>query len=180
MSNTTRIKDRYQQEVVPQLQKEFGYKNPHQVPKITKVVLNMGFGREGVQNSKIADEAIGDLTRIAGQKAIVRKAKKSIANFKLREGVAIGASVTLRDARMYEFIDRLITVALPRVRDFRGIPKKAFDGRGNYSFGIKEQNIFPEIESDKSRGLNATFVTTAKTNDEAKFLLEKLGFPLRK
>lgn len=176
----TRMEERYQNEVVPELQKEFGYKNIHEVPKLLKVVLNMGLGREAVQNSKIVDEAAKDLTMIAGQKSIIRKSKKSIANFKLREGLAIGASVTLRKRMMFEFVDRLVTVALPRVRDFRGISRKAFDGRGNYSLGITEQNIFPEIENDKTRGLNATFVTTAKTNKEAEFLLEKLGFPFRK
>lgn len=180
IANTVRMQEKYQKEVVPQLQQEFGYKNPHEVPRLVKVVLNMGLGREAVQNAKIVDEAAVDLSKVAGQKAIIRKSKKSIANFKLREGLAIGASVTLRSKKMYEFVDRLVTVALPRVRDFRGISRKAFDGRGNYSLGISEQNIFPEIENDKSRGLSATFVTTAKTNKEAEFLLEKLGFPFRK
>ena len=178
--DTARFIEKYNKEVVPLLKAEFGYKNPHQVPKLVKVVLNMGLGREAVQNGKIVDEAAADLTKVAGQKSVIRKSKKSIANFKLREGLAIGASVTLRSKRMYEFVDRLVTVALPRVRDFRGISRKAFDGRGNYSLGITEQNIFPEIENDKNRGLSATFVTTAKTNKEAEFLLEKLGFPFRK
>ena len=142
---TLRLKELYDQEIVPELRKQFGYKNPMEVPRLVKVVLNMGLG-EAVQNAKVVDAASADLARIAGQKPVVRRAKKSIANFKLREGMPIGASVTLRRERMFEFVDRLLSIALPRVRDFRGIPRNAFDGRGNYSVGIAEQIIFPEID----------------------------------
>jgi large subunit ribosomal protein L5 len=177
--STPRLKERYDKEIVPVLTEHFSYGNGHQVPKLEKVVLNMGVG-EAIQNSKLVDAAVEDLTRIAGQKAIIRRARKSIANFKLREGMPIGACVTLRNEKMYEFVDRLVNVALPRVKDFRGISRKAFDGRGNYSLGITEHLIFPEIESDKTRGLSVTFVTSAKTNEEAEMLLEKFGFPFKK
>jgi len=177
--STARLKERYRKEILPQLKEEGGYKNVHEVPRLEKVVLNMGVG-EGVQNSKLVDEAVEDLTRIAGQRATLRRARKSIANFKLREGMPIGAAVTLRNDQMYEFVDRLVTVALPRVRDFRGVSRKSFDGRGNYSMGITEHLIFPEIETDKVKGLSATFVTSAKTNKEAELLLEKFGFPFTK
>jgi len=177
-----RLKEKYVKEVFPALKSDFDYKNPHQVPKIVKVVLNMGVGRAGVQNSKAVDAAAADLELIAGQKPVITKARKSIANFKLREGMPIGCSVTLRGKRMYEFLDRLVNVALPRVRDFRGISRKSFDGAGNYSMGVTEQIIFPEISLDKTtiKGLSITVVTTAKTNDEARALLEKTGFPFRK
>jgi large subunit ribosomal protein L5 len=175
-----RLKELYKKEIIPQLQEKFSYKNTHQVPKLTKVVLNMGLG-EAVQNSKAIDGALADLAKITGQQPVVRRAKKSIANFKLREGMPIGASVTLRREMMYEFLDRLVSVALPRVRDFRGVPRK-FDGRGNYSLGINEQIIFPEIDIEKTtvRGLSITLVTTAKTNEEGEALLERFGFPFRK
>jgi large subunit ribosomal protein L5 len=177
-----RLRAKYESEVMAQLINKFGYKNPMQVPKVTKIVLNMGLG-EAVQNSKILDSAQEELAQIAGQKPVVRRARKSIANFKLREGVPIGCSVTLRSDRMWEFFDRLITFALPRVRDFKGVSKKAFDGRGNYSLGIREHIIFPEInydKIDKIKGLNVTFVTTAKRDDESFALLELLGMPFRK
>ena len=176
-----RLREKYKANVVPSLKEKFGYKNPTQIPRLEKVVLNMGLG-EAVQNAKVLESALSDLTLIAGQKPVVRRAKKSIAAFKLREGMPIGASVTLRRERMYEFVDRLISVALPRVRDFRGISRKAFDGRGNYSLGIQEQIIFPEINLDKTqiRGLSVTFVTSANTNVEGEALLENLGMPFRK
>lgn len=177
-----RLKDQYNNEVTAKLKEEFGYQNPLEVPRLVKVVLNMGVGREAVANSKAIDGAVADLERISGQKAVVRRAKKSIANFKLREGMPIGASVTLRKERMWEFLDRLVSIALPRVRDFRGIARNSFDGRGNYSMGVAEQIIFPEIDMDKStiRGLNISVVTTAKTDREGEALLEHLGFPFRK
>jgi large subunit ribosomal protein L5 len=174
-----RLKELYQKEVAGKLQAEFGIKNPMAVPKIEKIVLNMGLG-EAVQNAKILDTAVEELTAIAGQHAVITKAKKSIANFKLREGMPIGARVTLRGSRMYEFLDRLIHVALPRVRDFRGVSKRAFDGRGNYTLGVRDHLIFPEIDYskvDKSKGMNITIVTTAKTDDQARFLLKELGMP---
>ncbi len=176
-----RLQQKYKEEVVPALQEAFKYKNPNQVPKVEKVVLNMGVGRLAVQNSKAVDAAIADLEVIAGQKPVVRKARKSIANFKLREGMPIGASVTLRNQRMYEFLDRLVSIALPRVRDFRGISGKAFDGRGNYSMGITEQIIFPEINLDKTtiKGLSITVVTSAQSDEEGKALLKNVGFPFR-
>lgn len=176
-----RMKEVYKKEAIPSLQEQFEYKNPYQVPKLVKVVLNMGIG-EAVTNSKLIDTALNDLAAITGQKPVVRRAKKSIANFKLREGMPIGASVTLRRENMWEFVDRLVNIALPRVRDFRGISRTAFDGRGNYSLGIAEQIIFPEIDMEKTtiRGLSVTFVTTAKTDEEARLLLERLGFPFRK
>lgn len=175
-----RLQEKYRKEVVPSLQSRFEYKNVSQVPKIEKVVLNMGVGR-AVQDSKAVDAACEDLAVITGQKPVVRRAKKSIANFKLREGMPIGASVTLRRDRMYEFLDRLVNVALPRVRDFRGISAKSFDGRGNYSLGISEQIIFPEINLDKTtiKGLSMTVVTSAGSDDEARELLRDLGFPFR-
>ncbi len=174
-----RILTKYRTEVVPVLTKEFGYKNPNEVPKLVKVVLNMGLGAEK-GNSKSFNIAVEELAVIAGQKPVVTVAKKSIANFALREGQKIGAKVTLRGDKMYEFFDRLTAIALPRVRDFKGISDKSFDGKGNYSMGIKEQLIFPEIvyeKVEKIRGFDITFVTTAKTNEEAKALLKALGLP---
>jgi len=176
----SRLQEVYKKEVIPKLQEQFGYKNVNQVPRLEKIVLNMGVG-EAVTNSKVIESAVADLTKISGQKPTIRAAKKAIANFKLREGLPIGAAVTLRSERMYEFLVRLITVALPRVRDFRGVSKTALDGRGNYSLGLTEQIIFPEIDMEKTdiRGLNVTFVTTAETNEEAKALLDGFGFPFR-
>jgi len=176
-----RLHDRYLNEIAPALQQKFAYKNVMQIPKVDKIVINMGIG-EAVQNSKAIDSAVGDLMKIAGQKPIVTRAKKSIAAFKLRAGMPIGCKVTLRGQRMFEFMDRLLNVALPRVRDFRGISAKAFDGRGNYTLGIKEQLIFPEIEYDKIdklRGMDVVFVTTAKTDEEARELLRGFGMPYR-
>lgn len=177
-----RLFEKYRNEVMPKLRKQFGYKNVHQIPRLEKVVVNMGVGGEAVIDSKIMDGVVADLARITGQRPSIRRAKKSIANFKLRKGMPIGAAVTLRRDRMYEFVDRFIHIALPRVRDFRGIPKNAFDSRGNYSLGLAEQIIFPEIDLDKSksRGMNITFVTSAKNSDEGYALLEELGFPFRK
>lgn len=177
-----RLREMYKTEVVPALCEKFAFKNVHQAPKMEKIVINMGVG-EAVQNGKALEAAIGDLTLISGQKPIITKAKNSIATFKLREGMPIGCKVTLRGERMYEFIDRLIVSALPRVRDFKGISNKGFDGRGNYTLGVKEQLIFPEIDFDKIdklRGMNITFVTTAKTDEEAKELLSLLGAPFAK
>ncbi|WP_425805396.1 50S ribosomal protein L5 [Desulfitobacterium sp. Sab5] len=177
-----RLKDKYVQEIAPALQQKFNYKNVMQTPKLEKVVINMGVG-EAIQNSKAIDSAVSDLTKIAGQKPIVTRAKKSIAAFKLRAGMPIGTKVTLRGDRMYEFVDRLMNVALPRVRDFRGVSGKSFDGRGNYTLGIKEQLIFPEIEYDqidKLRGMDIVFVTTAKTDEEARELLGMLGMPYQR
>jgi large subunit ribosomal protein L5 len=176
-----RMKERYFTTVVPALMKERGYTNPYQVPRLEKIVINMGVG-EGRENAKVLDFATADLQLITGQKPVVTRAKKSIANFKLREGVPIGAKVTLRSARMYEFFDRLVNVALPRVRDFRGVPAKAFDGRGNYALGLREQLIFPEIvydKVDKVRGMDVIIVTTARTDENAKALLAHLGMPFR-
>ena len=176
-----RLKEHYQTELIPQLMKEFNYKNTMQVPRIQKLLLSMGVG-EAIQNIKVLDSALVELMTIAGQKAVTTKAKKSIANFKLRQGMPIGCMVTLRKDKMYEFFDRLVNVALPRVRDFRGVSGKSFDGRGNYSLGIKEQIIFPEIEYDKIdkiKGLNINIVTTAKTDEEGKALLRLLGMPFR-
>jgi len=175
------IKQNYIKEIVPALMEEFGYKSPMQVPKLEKIVLNMGLGA-AIQNSKLIDDGVYTLTRISGQKPLVTKAKKAISNFKLREGMSIGVSVTLRGGRMYEFLERLITAAIPRIRDFKGVSSKAFDGRGNYTMGIKEQLIFPEIDYDKLgsvQGLNLTIVTTAKTDAEGKSLLKRLGMPFR-
>ena len=176
-----RLQDFYQNAVTKKLTEQFEYKNPMQVPRIEKIVINIGLG-EATQNPKVVDAALEDLTKITGQKPVIRRAKKSIANFKLREGIPIGVSVTLRRDRMFEFLDRLITVALPRVRDFRGVPRNAFDGRGNYSLGLAEQIIFPEIDIEKStvRGMNVTFVTSAKSDKEGEALLEAFGFPFRK
>jgi large subunit ribosomal protein L5 len=177
------FKKKYQEEVRPALVKEFGYKNAMEVPKLQKIVINIGLGRESADNSKVIDNAANDLQMIVGQKPVITKARKAIANFKLREGRPIGVSVTLRGPRMYDFMDRLINLALPRVRDFRGISADSFDGRGNYTLGIKEQLIFPEIEYDKIdkvRGMEMTFVTTAKTDDEGRALLRFYGMPFVK
>jgi large subunit ribosomal protein L5 len=176
-----RLKEYYTKEVVPALVREFHYKNPLEVPRMVKIVVNMGLG-EAIQNIKILDSAVEELTRITGQKPIITKARKSIATFKLRQGMSIGCCVTLRSERMYEFFDRLVSVAIPRVRDFRGVSPKSFDGRGNFSLGLKEQIIFPEIEYDKVdkiRGMNIAIVTTAKTDDEARQLLKLMGMPFR-
>jgi large subunit ribosomal protein L5 len=177
-----RFKQRYTETVVPSLKKQFNYKSAMEIPRLDKVVINMGLG-SAVQNSKIIDAAVTELGMITGQKPVVTKAKKSIASFKLREGQAIGAMVTLRKDRMWEFLDRLITFALPRVRDFRGVSTRAFDGRGNYTLGIKEQIVFPEIEYDKVsniHGMNVSFVTTAKNDEQGRALLTELGMPFRK
>jgi large subunit ribosomal protein L5 len=177
----TRLRARYEKDVVPALRKEFGYTNIMAVPRITKVVINMGLG-EATQNAKIVDTGAEELAKITGQKAAVTRAKKSIAQFKVRKNMPIGAMVTLRGERMYEFLDRLIAIALPRVRDFRGISPRGFDGRGNYTFGLRDQLIFPEIDYlkvDKSRGMNISVVTTAKTNEEARRLLQLVGMPFR-
>jgi len=176
-----RLKDIYINEIVPKLMKDFNYKSVMQVPKITKVVLNMGLG-EAIQNVKILDSAVEEIGLVAGQKAVITKAKKSIATFKLRQGMPIGAMVTLRKNKMYEFLDRLLNISLPRVRDFKGVPPKAFDGKGNYSLGVKEQLIFPEInydKIDKIKGMNISIVTTAKTDEEGRALLKYLGMPFR-
>jgi large subunit ribosomal protein L5 len=176
-----RLKDYYLEKVVPALIKEFNYKNPMQVPKMEKIVINMGLG-EAIQNVKIIDGAVQELAAITGQKPVINKAKKSIATFKLRQGMPIGCSVILRKSNMYEFFDRLVNAALPKVRDFRGISPNAFDGRGNFSIGLQEQIIFPEIEYDKVdkvRGMNITIVTTAKTDAEARFLLKLMGVPFK-
>ncbi|OGP67824.1 MAG: 50S ribosomal protein L5 [Deltaproteobacteria bacterium RBG_16_44_11] len=176
-----RLKNYYLSEVVPALTKEFNYKNPMQVPKMQKIVINMGLG-EAIQNVKIIDGAVQELAMITGQKPVITKAKKSIATFKLRQGMAIGCSVTLRKEIMYEFFDRLVNVALPKVRDFRGISPQAFDGRGNFSIGLQEQIIFPEVEYDKVekiKGMNITIVTTAKTDNEARVLLKLMGVPFK-
>jgi large subunit ribosomal protein L5 len=176
-----RLKERYQKEIAPSLAKEFGIENPMAVPRLDKIVLNMGMG-EAIANAKVLDTATTELTSIAGQKPVITKAKKSIASFKLRQGMPIGVMVTLRGERMYEFFDRLVSVALPRVRDFRGVSPKAFDGRGNYTIGIREQLIFPEIDFnkvDKLRGMNISIVTTARNDDQARALLKSLGMPFR-
>lgn len=176
-----RLRERYRKVVLPALMKELGYTNPLRVPRIEKIVINMGLG-EAKDNVKVLDAASADLAAVSGQKPVITRAKKSIANFKLRAGVPIGAKVTLHGARMYEFLDRLINVALPRVRDFRGVPLKAFDGRGNYALGLKEQVIFPEIvydKIDKVRGMDVIVVTTAKTDQDARALLAHLGMPFR-
>ena len=176
-----RLKHVYRKEIAPALTKQFGYASPMQVPRISKIVLNMGVG-EATADRKILDNAIGDMTKISGQKPVITKARKAIAGFKIREGYPIGCMVTLRQERMYEFLDRLVTVALPRVRDFRGVSGRGFDGRGNYNMGVKEQIIFPEIEYDKIdalRGMNITITTTAKTDAEAKALLAAFKFPFK-
>jgi len=180
-SATPRLQSLYKDVVAPALMKQFGYKSLMQVPRISKITLNMGVG-EAVADKKIMDNAVGDLTKIAGQKPVVTKSKKSIATFKIRDGYPVGTMVTLRARRMYEFLDRLVTIALPRVRDFRGISARAFDGRGSYNMGIKEQIIFPEIDYDKIdaiRGLNISITTTAKTDEEARALLVAFRFPFR-
>ena len=176
-----RLKEQYNKEIVPALIKQFGYKSTMQVPRLSKIVLNMGVG-EAVSDKKILDNAMGDLTKLSGQKPVVTKARKSIAAWKIRTGYPIGCMVTLRQERMYEFLDRLVSIALPRVRDFRGVSSRSFDGRGNYNLGVKEQIIFPEIEYDKIdalRGLNITIATTAKTDAEAKALLAAFRFPFK-
>ena len=180
-SSKARLAEVYKSEVIPGLVKEFNYKSVMEVPRITKIVLNMGVG-EAVADKKVLDHAVGDMTLIAGQKPIITKAKKSIAGFKIRDGYPIGCKVTLRGPRMYEFLDRLISVAIPRIRDFRGISAKSFDGRGNCNMGVREQIIFPEVEYDKIdvlRGLNVTITTTAKTDKEARSLLSAFRFPFR-
>lgn len=177
-----RLVNRYKNEVVPALRKEFGYTNPMEIPRLEKVVINVGLG-DALQNPKLVDVVVNEISSICGQRAVVTKAKKSIATFKLRQGMSIGVMVTLRSRRMYEFLDRLMNVALPRVRDFRGVSPKAFDGKGNYALGIKEHIIFPEISLDKIEkvyGMNICVVSTAKTDDEARALLTHLGMPFRK
>ena len=176
-----RLQEIYKEKVVPQLVEKFGYKSIMEVPRLTKITLNMGLG-EAVADKKVLEHAVGDLTKIAGQKPVITKSRKAIAGFKIREGYPIGTMVTLRGNAMYEFLDRFVTVALPRVRDFRGVSGRAFDGRGNYNIGVKEQIIFPEIEYDKIdalRGMNISITTTAKTDDEAKALLAAFKFPFR-
>jgi len=178
---TARLEQQYQQEIVPELVKKFGYKSLMEVPRITKITLNMGVGK-ATQDKKILDNAVADLTKIAGQKPIITKAKKSVANFKVRAGAPIGCMVTLRHHRMYEFLDRLVSIAMPRIRDFRGVSGRAFDGRGNYNMGVKEQIIFPEIDFDQIdalRGMDIAITTTAKSDEEAKALLEAFRFPFR-
>ena len=178
----SRLKEQYQNEIIDAMNKKFGYKNIMEVPKLDKIVINMGVG-EAKDNAKVLESAIADMEKIAGQKAVVTRAKNSVANFKIREGMPIGCKVTLRGERMYEFVDRLVNLALPRVRDFRGVNPNAFDGRGNYALGIKEQLIFPEIEYDKIdkvRGMDVIFVTTAKTDEEARELLRLFNMPFAK
>ncbi len=178
----SRLKEQYKNEIVDAMIKKFGYKNIMEVPKLDKVVINMGVG-EAKDNAKVLESAVADMEKIAGQKAVVTRAKNSVANFKIREGMPIGCKVTLRGERMYEFVDRLVNLALPRVRDFRGVNPNAFDGRGNYALGIKEQLIFPEIEYDKIdkvRGMDVIFVTTAKTDEEARELLRQFNMPFAK
>ena len=178
---TARLQEIYKEQVVPALMKQFGYKSVMEVPRFTKITLNMGLG-EAINDKKVIELAVGDLTKIAGQKPVVTKAKKAIAGFKIRQGYPIGAMVTLRGERMFEFLDRFVTVALPRVRDFRGVSGRSFDGSGNYNIGVKEQIIFPEIEYDKIdalRGLNISITTTAKNDEEAKALLSAFKFPFR-
>ena len=178
----SRLKEQYQNEIIDAMIKKFGYKNIMEVPKLDKVVINMGVG-EAKENAKVLESAVADMEKIAGQKAVITRAKNSVANFKIREGMPIGCKVTLRGEKMYEFVDRLINLALPRVRDFRGVNPNAFDGRGNYALGIKEQLIFPEIEYDKVdkvRGMDVIFVTTAKTDEEARELLKQFNMPFAK
>ena len=182
MSYVPRLRAKYHSEVAPKLQKEFGYKSPMQVPRLVKIAVNQGLGN-AVGDKKIVENAVNEMTLITGQKAVGTVSKKDISNFKLRKGMPIGARVTLRGDKMYEFLDRLISVALPRTRDFRGVASKGFDGHGNFTFGVKEQIIFPEIDLDKIKqinGMDITFVTTATTNEEAKALLEEFGFPFTK
>ncbi len=176
-----RLQEHYKENVVPELVQKFGYKSVMEVPRISKITLNMGVGKS-TQDKKILDNAVADLTKIAGQKPVVTKAKKSVANFKVRAGFPIGCMVTLRGQRMYEFLDRLVSIAIPRIRDFRGVSNRSFDGRGNYSIGVREQIIFPEVEYDKVdtlRGLNISITTTAKTDDEARALLAAFRFPFK-
>ncbi|MBN1292224.1 MAG: 50S ribosomal protein L5 [Candidatus Latescibacteria bacterium] len=176
-----RLKEKYEKEIAPALMEEFKYRSMMQIPKLTKIIVNMGVG-EAVQDIKNLDGAVEDITIITGQKPILRRAKKSISNFKLRTGMPVGCKVTLRRDRMYEFLDRLLTFAIPRIRDFRGVPGRSFDGHGNYTLGVKEQIIFPEIDYDKidkTRGMDITFVTTAKKDEEAKALLKTFGMPFR-
>ena len=176
-----RLKERYQKEVAPAIAKEFGIENPMAIPRVQKIVLNMGMG-EAIANAKILDTASEELRTITGQKPVITKAKKSIASFKLRQGMPIGVMVTLRGERMYEFLDRFVSIALPRVRDFRGVSPKAFDGRGNYTIGVREQLIFPEIDFnkvDKLRGMNITIITSARNDEQARALLKGLGMPFR-
>jgi large subunit ribosomal protein L5 len=176
-----RLKERYQKDIAPAIAKEFGISNPMAIPRVEKIVINMGMG-EAISNAKILDTAVDELRAVTGQKPVITKAKKSIASFKLRQGMPIGVMVTLRGDRMYEFLDRLVSVALPRVRDFRGVSPKAFDGRGNYTIGVREQLIFPEIDFnkvDKLRGMNISIVTTARNDDQARALLKSLGMPFR-
>ena len=178
---SARLRDKYQKDVIPALQKEFGYKNVMAVPKIQKVVVNMGLG-EATSNAKLVDVGADELARVTGQKPVTRRAKKSIAAFKVRKGMPIGTMVTLRGERMWEFLDRLMTIALPRVRDFKGVSPKGFDGRGNYTLGLRDQLMFPEIDYmkvDKARGMNVSVVTTAKTDEEARKLLQFIGMPFR-
>ncbi|MBF4509566.1 MAG: 50S ribosomal protein L5 [Aeromicrobium sp.] len=179
---TPRFKDTYRTEVVPALMERFGYTNVHQVPRLEKIVLNMGVGA-ATQDAKLLENAVSDMTIISGQKPAITRAKKSIAGFKLREGMAVGCKVTLRGDRMWEFMDRLLSTALPRIRDFRGVSAKSFDGRGNYSLGVNEQLIFPEVDYDKVdkiRGMDITFVTSAKTDEECRAFLESFGFPFKR
>ena len=178
----SKLKEQYKEEIIPELMKKFEYKSSMQIPKVEKIVLNMGVG-DAVANAKVLDDAVEELTLITGQKPVVTKAKKSIANFKLREGMPIGCKVTLRGERMYQFLDKLVSIALPRVRDFHGVSGNAFDGRGNYTLGVKEQLIFPEINFDKVkkiRGMDIVIVTTAKTDEEGRTLLQLMGMPFRK
>jgi large subunit ribosomal protein L5 len=180
-SMVIRMREKYRGEVIPSLMKRFGYKNPMAVPKISKIVVNIGMG-EASQNVKLLDVAVAELGQIAGQKPVITKAKKSIANFKIRKGMPIGCCVTLRGDRMYEFLDRLCSIVLPRVRDFKGLPPNAFDGRGNYTIGLRDQLVFPEIDYtrvDKIKGMNITFTTTARSDEEGRELLRGLGVPLR-
>ena len=178
----SRLKEKYRQEVVPALRKDFNYKNPMQVPTLNKVVINIGMG-EVIQNAKAMDAAVGDLTLITGQRPVITRAKRSVATFKLREGMQIGCMVTLRGERMYQFLDKLINAALPRIRDFQGVSAEAFDGRGNYTLGLREQLVFPEIDYDridKVRGMEVSIVTTARTDEEGRRLLRLLGMPFKK
>lgn len=182
MATTKNLKKKYEEDVIAALKKRFDYKNIHEVPKLEKVVVNMGVG-EAVQNVKILDSAVAELAKITGQKPIINRAKKSIATYKLRKGMPIGTNVTLRGPRMYDFLQKVMCIVLPRIRDFRGVNDKSFDGRGNYSIGLKEQSLFPEIKYDDIetiKGLDITVVTTARTDEEAKALLEELGMPFRK
>jgi len=177
-----KLKNQYQEDVIPALKEKFGYKNVYEIPKLVKITVNMGVG-EAVQNVKMLDAAVKELTKIVGQKPVITRAKKSIATYKLRAGMPIGTMVTLRGEKMYDFMQKLVSVALPRIRDFRGVNDKSFDGRGNYSLGLKEQMLFPEIKYDDvdvTRGMDITIVTTAKTDEEAKALLAELGMPFRK